>query len=59
MVQREKVTDARGRRWVSGALDPDTYFTEVRRTARAQAQRFVSARLRDGRRPRRPSLAGR
>jgi hypothetical protein len=43
---REKVADARGRRWVSGALDPDTYFAEVRRTARQQAREIVAARMR-------------
>jgi hypothetical protein len=44
---REKVADARGRSWVSGSLDPDTYFAEVRRTARAQAREIVAARLRE------------
>lgn len=43
---RERVADARGRRWISGSLDPDTYFAEVRRTARAQAREIVAARLR-------------
>lgn len=45
MVKREKVIDDRGRRWVSGLLDPDTYFAEVRRTARERARRSVAARI--------------
>lgn len=59
MVKREKVTDARGRRWVSGSLDSDEYFAEARRNAREQARRTVAARLaRAGRLPRQ-ALAGR
>lgn len=45
MVKRQKVVDDRGRRWVSGSLDSDEYFTEARRQARAQARRTVAARL--------------
>lgn len=45
MVKREKVADARGRRWVSGTLDADVYFGEVRRQARAQARQAVQTRL--------------
>lgn len=45
MVQREKVTDAVGRQWVTGTLDADVYFAEVRRRARAQAERLLAARL--------------
>lgn len=45
MVQREKVTDALGRQWVTGSLDSDVYFTEVRRRARAQAERLLAVRL--------------
>lgn len=55
---REKVADALGRRWVSGALDPDTYFAEVRRTAREQAREIVAARLREAK-PSRNGLASR
>lgn len=45
MVQRDKVADARGRRWVSGKLPADEYFAEARRTAREQARRSVAVRL--------------
>jgi hypothetical protein len=45
VVQREKVTDALGRQWVTGSLDSDVYFTEVRRRARAQAERLLALRL--------------
>lgn len=45
MVKREKVTDARGRRWVSGALASDEYFDEARRSAREQARRAVALRI--------------
>jgi hypothetical protein len=45
MVHREKVTDAKGRQWVTGSLDSETYFAEVRRRARAQAERVIAARL--------------
>lgn len=45
MVQREKVTDARGRQWVTGSLDADVYFSEVRRRAREQAERLLAVRL--------------
>ena len=47
MVRREKVTDAVGRQWVTGSLDADVYFDEVRRRARAQAERILAARLDD------------
>ncbi len=57
MVKREKVTDAQGRDWVSGALDPTIYFAEVRRDARAEARRVVAARLARGTRPARRPLA--
>jgi hypothetical protein len=57
MVQREKVTDAKGRQWVSGSLDSDVYFADVRRRARAQAERIISARLNDDHRPHRPAQA--
>jgi hypothetical protein len=43
---RQKVADARGRGWVRGSLDPETYFAEVRRTAREQARRVVADRMR-------------
>lgn len=53
MVKREKVTDARGRRWISGSLDSDEYFAEARRNAHEQARRTVAARLaRSGKFPR-------
>lgn len=58
VVKREKVIDAQGRDWVSGLLDPTIYFAEVRRDARAQAQRVVAARLARAVRPARHSLAG-
>jgi hypothetical protein len=45
MVHREKVTDALGRQWVTGSLDADVYFAEVRRRARQDAERQVAARL--------------
>ena len=57
MVKREKVIDAEGRRWVSGLVDSDTYFAEVRRQARVQARRSVAARLARQLKPARP-LAG-
>ena len=47
MVRREKVTDAVGRQWVTGSLDADVYFADVRRRARAQAERILAARLDD------------
>lgn len=59
MVKREKVADDRGRRWVSGSLDSDTYFAEVRRRAREQARRSVAARLTAASRPREQALAAR
>jgi hypothetical protein len=49
MVHREKVTDAKGRAWVSGALDSDVYFADVRRKAREQAARMIAARIRSQR----------
>jgi hypothetical protein len=58
MVKREKVQDARGRKWVSGALDSDTYFAEVRRDARERARGEVAARLAMVTKPR-SRLAGR
>ncbi len=58
MVKREKVIDAQGRDWVSGALDPTTYFAGVRRDARAEARRIVAARLARGSKPARHSFAG-
>lgn len=45
MVKRGKVTDERGRLWVSGALPADVYFAEARRSARELARRSVTARL--------------
>jgi hypothetical protein len=45
MVQREKVTDALGRQWVTGSLDSDVYFTEVRRRSREQAEQLLANRL--------------
>jgi len=56
MVRREKVTDPRGRAWVYGELDSETWFAEVRRHAREEAQRVIDQRLRasqpaGGRRP--------
>ncbi len=45
MVHREKVTDAVGRQWVTGSLDSDVYFTEVRRRAREEAKRLIAVRL--------------
>ena len=45
MVHREKVTDAVGRQWVTGTLDSDVYFAEVRRRAREQAERLLAVRL--------------
>jgi hypothetical protein len=59
MVRREKVMDAHGRQWVSGALDSDTYFAEVRRDARERARREVAARLDMVTKPRKRHLAGR
>ena len=53
MVKREQVTDAQGRRWVSGDLDADTYFTEARERARATARQTVAQRLAQVRPPRR------
>lgn len=55
MVRREKVTNPRGRAWMNGELDTDTWFAEVRRHAREQAQRLMDQRLRDPQRPRRLS----
>lgn len=45
MVKRDKVVDDRGRRWVSGALDSEEYFTQARAQAREAARRSVAARL--------------
>ena len=45
VVHREKVTDAVGRQWVTGSLDSDVYFTEVRRRAREQAEKLLAVRL--------------
>lgn len=59
MVKREKVTGAQGRRWVSGQVDSGTYFAEVRRVVRVQAQRTVAARLAGGGKPTRTLLPGR
>jgi hypothetical protein len=59
VVKREKVIDAEGRRWVTGLLDSDTYFAEVRRQAREQARVSVAARLARRLNPPRHSLAGR
>jgi hypothetical protein len=58
VVKREKVIDAQGRDWVSGALDPTIYFAGVRRDARAEARRIVAARLARAAKPTRNSLAG-
>ena len=49
MVKREQVTDAQGRRWVQGDLDPDTYFTQARERARTMAQQSIAKRLADPR----------
>lgn len=59
MVKREKVIDAQGRRWVTGLLDSDTYFAEVRRQARAAAKATVATRLARRANPPRHSLASR
>lgn len=59
MVRREKVMDERGRLWVSGALDSDIYFAEVRRDARERARREVAARLAMVTKPRKRHLAWR
>lgn len=48
MVKREKVTDERGRRWVAGTLDADTWFSSVEREARRSAEHFLAARLANG-----------
>ena len=45
MVRREKVTNARGRRWMSGSLPTEEYFAEARTQARERARRSVAARL--------------
>lgn len=45
VVKRERVTDASGRRWVSGELDPDAYFTQARERARRTARATLAARL--------------
>lgn len=55
MVRREKVTDPRGRAWMNGELDSETWFAEVRRNAREQARRVIDQRLREPHRPRRLS----
>lgn len=59
MVKREKVADARGRSWVSGSLDAQTYFDEARRAAREQARSSVAARLARATKPSWQALAGR
>ena len=59
MVQRGKVTDERGRLWVSGALSAEEYFVEARRSARRRAQQAVSERLARGARPRTVSPSAR
>ncbi|MEP6462432.1 MAG: hypothetical protein ABJC62_03225 [Frankiaceae bacterium] len=51
MVQREKVTSQRGRRWVSGTLPADEYFAEARAKAKESARRTVAARLARADRP--------
>lgn len=55
MVKRDKVVDARGRRWVSGKLDAEEYFEQARRTALEQARRTVAVRLAAVRAPRHAS----
>lgn len=45
MVTREQVTDAQGRRWVKGDLDPDVYFGQARERARKMAQQSIARRL--------------
>ncbi len=58
MVKREKVTDERGRRWVTGVLDSDTWFASVEREARRAAQRSLADRLaRSNGQPHRPAHA--
>jgi len=57
VVQREKVTSVRGRRWVSGSLPTEEYFAQARTEARARAQRSVAARLARADRPDRPAVS--
>lgn len=45
MIKREKVVDPRGRAWVNGELDSETWFNEVRERARKQAERDVARKL--------------
>ncbi len=59
MVKREKVTDAQGRRWVSGSLSAEEYFAAARRSAHEQARRTVAARLAGAARPTRSAAAER
>jgi hypothetical protein len=59
MVRRQKVTDALGRRWVTGSLDSDEYFAQARRHAREQARHTVAARLARAARPARHLFADR
>lgn len=59
MVKRQKVTDEQGRRWITGVLDPDTYFADVDRQARRTAERTVAARLSRAAHSWRPSFGAR
>ena len=45
MVQREQVTEERGRRWISGAMTSDEYFRDARRKAHEQARKTLAERL--------------
>lgn len=46
MVKRDKVVDERGRNWIVGRIGSDEYFAEALRSARAQAERSVRAKVR-------------
>lgn len=50
MMRREKVINPRGRAWVNGELDSETWFSEVEAKAREEARREIAKQLQ---RPRR------
>lgn len=56
MVKRERMSNPRGRAWINGELDSETWFREVKEKARADARREVAEQLKRPRRAR-PSTA--
>ncbi|MBA2640384.1 MAG: hypothetical protein H0U77_10475 [Nocardioidaceae bacterium] len=52
MIKREKANSPRGRAWINGELDSETWFREVREKAREDARREVAEQLKRPRRAR-------